>query len=120
MENSTRSQLKTLMRKIKRWFFDSDDAKVPLDHTLLVILCRIILYSTEGLDLDNPAKVERLRERYCAILWKYLVAENEDTNYSRSKLAARFGQGLMIGSVARDVLNITNRERKNAGVFVGL
>ena len=118
MDIVTRRKHQDLMLRIKRWCNqDTSGQGMPVDPSLCLLLNRISLYSTDGLELNDPAEVERVQARYCALLWRYLETHYDRLPNSRSKLAARFGEGLTLSSVAKEILAITTRERKKVGMF---
>ena len=115
MGEDTRLRHRRLMLRIKKFLFNAGEESrdLPVDPAMCIILNRIMLYSAEGLDLDDPGEVERVRERYCALLWRYLeVQQDKREDGNRAALAARFGEGLMIGSLAREIMDITSEERR--------
>ena len=113
MPEGTRAQQHKLMLKVKRWLVANNcTGGGTLDMSLGMIMNKIMLFSTEGLELNDPHEAERVREGYCSLLWRYLEATKRRAASTRKDLAARFGEGLMIESAVKEILGISERERK--------
>ena len=112
MAEETRIHHQRLMLRIKRWVMASTVSGMPFDLALCLIVNKIMLFSSDGLELDNPDEAERVREGYCSLLWRYLEARH---GWGKASLAARVGEGLMVGSLAKEVAVISESERRKAG-----
>jgi hypothetical protein len=93
-----------LSKKICEWPVDeTGDRTVKVDKLMMYFLCHILLYNTDFIRLEEPAKVAAIQGKYLRMLHRYLKFKyNQEANN-------RLGDGIMIASLARE----SNEIRQN-------
>ena len=84
-----------LTKKISKWPLDKSGGGP--DGLMMCYLSNILLFSTDFLPLENPQRVALVQTQYLKMLHRYLKSK-----YDQDHANNRFGNGIMIASLARE------------------
>ena len=68
----------------------------------------VLLFNTDFLELDNPAKVSTVQTKYANLLYRYIK-----TKYRNGAAAQKFCDGMFISSQSRELREIKERNWHN-------
>ncbi len=87
-----------------------------VDQIQTMLMCLIMLFSSDFLELDDPRRVSSVQTKYGALLYRYLKTKyrRDDIGSRASKVAlAKFCQGMFVSSMSREMREIKELHWKN-------
>ena len=74
-----------------------------------MLMAFVLLFNTDFLELDNPAKVSTVQTKYANLLYRYIK-----TKYRNGAAAQKFCDAMFIGADSRELREIKERNWNNS------
>ena len=77
-----------------------------MDDIQAMLICLVMLFSSDGMELNDRETVSQIQSKYAAMLYRYLKTKYRGDHRSSSVALAKFGQGMMVSSMSREMREI--------------
>ncbi len=119
MELANAIQYTSLYKKILEWPRDAAAGNgfqgAHTDEIQIVLMCLVLLFSSDLADLDRPDQVSDVQAKYATMLHRYLKTKYRGRNRHGTPLAlAKFATAMTIGSVSRELRDLKHGNNSHA------